>query len=367
MNEENLNPASGNSGSATAVSDSGGGDSFSLDDFMGQAAAAPKVENPVYEPDTRSGNEPPPQPQPQNEPSEDPSGTGDGTGAPKRTLQEIQAHRSAQTKARDFTGLEEDEAALFKQMSQASYDKLYPAYLAHKESAKKIEELTSQLQAVGDRRWYEEENAYQLHPDYKAASQHMEDLDTEEAFWQEQLGKAEAGRPFNLLDRDSKGQYYAGSVVQPTPEGKAQIISNLAKLTQYKLGVGSKLESLKSSFAERYKGFNTSLAAIDKEMFGTLDMDKNAAVKSDYEAALSKLPKEFRGQLPYQMLAKADAVIRGLVRSLRTNEATKARRTSIEATALQAGPGGSNAGPAGGKTAADLNAGFERLTRRPLS
>jgi hypothetical protein len=127
------------------------------------------------------------------------------------------------------------------------------------------------------------------------------------------------------------------------------------------------LESLKSSFAERYKGFNTSLAAIDKEMFGTLDMDKNAAVKSDYEAALNKLPKEFRGQLPYQMLAKADAVIRGLVRSLRTNEATKARKTAIEVTALQAGPGGGNAGPAGGKTAADLDAGFERLTRRPLS
>ena len=55
MSEPNSNQ--GNGGSGAVASDTGGGDSFSLGDFMKKAEAAPPVENPQYEPDTRSGNE----------------------------------------------------------------------------------------------------------------------------------------------------------------------------------------------------------------------------------------------------------------------------------------------------------------------
>lgn len=381
MSEPESNQGSGNSGAAATVD---AGDGFGIGDFIKDAGAAPVVENPQYEPDTRSGNEPPdPAPDP-DQASTPATPDVDGEGSPppsghapqaaqnapppqKRTLQEIQAHRSAQAKARVFDGLEGDEVSIFKEMSQRAYEKLYPAYLAQKQAENKIAELTKAAEEAGQRRWYEEDGAYQLHPEYKAVSQYVEDLETEEAFWQEQLARAEAGQKFNLLERDrATGQYVRGEVQDPSPQGKAVIIANIAKLGQFKANATAEREQLQATFANRYKSFNKGMEAVDKEMFGGLDLAKNDPVRKDYEAALAKMPTEFRGQLVYQMLAKSAAVIQGLVRALRANEAAGVKRKAIDNTVRQAGPGSGLATGSGDRNGKDYDRGFEMMTRRSI-
>lgn len=374
MSEPNSNQ--GNGGSGAVASDTGGGDSFSLGDFMKEAEAAPPVENPQYEPDTRSGNESQPNqpatadvdaegnPQPDRQA---PQATQTPPSPQKRTLQEIQAHRSAQAKARVFDGLEEDEVPIFKEMSQRAYEKLYPAYLAQKQSEAKIAELSKAAEEAGNRRWYEEDGAYQLHPEYKEISQYVENLETEEAFWQEQLAKAEAGQKFNLLVRDPKtNQYIVGDIQEPGPQGKALIISNISKLAQFKSNAAAERDRLQNTFASRYKSYNEGLKTVDKEMFGQLDMEKNPTVKRYYDSALAKIPAEFRGQLVYQMVAKSAAVIQGLVAALRANEANGAKQKSIAATVRQAGPGNGLATGGGTKDGKDYDKFFEGATRRSL-
>ena len=374
MSEPNSNQ--GNGGSGAVASDTGGGDSFSIGDFMKEAEAAPPVENPQYEPDTRSGNESQPNqpatadvdaegnPQPDRQA---PQATQTPPSPQKRTLQEIQAHRSAQAKARVFDGLEEDEVPIFKEMSQRAYEKLYPAYLAQKQSEAKIAELSKAAEEAGNRRWYEEDGAYQLHPEYKEISQYVENLETEEAFWQEQLAKAEAGQKFNLLVRDPKtNQYIVGDVQEPDPQGKALIISNISKLAQFKSNAASERDRLQNTFASRYKSYNEGLKTVDKEMFGQLDMEKNPTVKRYYDSALAKIPAEFRGQLVYQMVAKSAAVIQGLVAALRAGEAAKAKQSAIAATVRQAGPGNGLATGGGTKDGKDYDKFFEGATRRSL-
>ena len=375
MSEPNSNQGNGGSG-AVASDTGGGGDSFSIGDFMKEAEAAPPVENPQYEPDTRSGNESQPN-QPatadvdaEGNPQSDrqaPQATQTPPSPQKRTLQEIQAHRSAQAKARVFDGLEEDEVPIFKEMSQRAYEKLYPAYLAQKQSEAKIAELSKAAEEAGNRRWYEEDGAYQLHPEYKEISQYVENLETEEAFWQEQLAKAEAGQKFNLLVRDPKtNQYIVGDIQEPGPQGKALIISNISKIAQFKSYAAAERDRLQNTFASRYKSYNEGLKTVDKEMFGQLDMEKNPTVKRYYDSALAKIPAEFRGQLVYQMVAKSAAVIQGLVAALRANEANGAKQKSIAATVRQAGPGNGLATGGGTKDGKDYDKFFEGATRRSL-
>lgn len=374
MSEPNSNQENG--GNGAVASDTGGGDSFSIGDFMKEAEAAPPVENPQYEPDTRSGNEPQPN-QPatadvdaEGNPQSDrqtPQATQTPPSPQKRTLQEIQAHRSAQAKARVFDGLEEDEVPIFKEMSQRAYEKLYPAYLAQKQSEAKIAELSKAAEEAGNRRWYEEDGAYQLHPEYKEISQYVENLETEEAFWQEQLAKVEAGQKFNLLVRDPKtNQYIVGDIQEPGPQGKALIISNISKLAQFKSNAAAERDRLQNTFASRYKSYNEGLKTVDKEMFGQLDMEKNPTVKRYYDSALAKIPAEFRGQLVYQMVAKSAAVIQGLVAALRAGEAAKAKQSAIAATVRQAGPGNGLATGGGTKDGKDYDKFFEGATRRSL-
>ena len=376
MSEPNSNQENGGSGAATISNAGDSGGNFSIGDFIQAAGTAPPVENPQYEPDTRSGNE--------SQPDQPATANVDGEGNPppsgqapkaaqttpspqRRTLQEIQAHRSAQAKARVFEGLTEEEIPIFKEMSQRAYEKLYPAYLAQKQAEAKITELTKAAEEAGNRRWYEEDGAYQLHPDYREISQYVENLETEEAFWQEQLAKAEAGQRFNLLARDPKtNQYIVGDVQEPSPQGKALIISNISKLAQFKSNAATERDRLQSTFTSRYKAHSDSLKAVDKEMFGTLDMEKNPAVKQYYEAALAKIPAEFRGQLIYQMVAKSAAVIQGLVAALRANDANGAKQRSIAATVRQAGPGNGLATGGGSKDGKDYDKFFEGATRRSL-
>ena len=143
------------------------GSGFGISDFLADAAAAPKAE-PNYEDNTSpDGSGTRTTPRPEGDEGNQPPQPPETPAAPKRTLQEIQAHRHQQAKARVFDGLSEEEIPLFKQMSQQAYDYLYPKYLASREQEARIKELEEKANAADSRRWYEEPDAYTLHPEYR--------------------------------------------------------------------------------------------------------------------------------------------------------------------------------------------------------
>lgn len=374
MPDDTLNQPTSTPGSEGS---SGGGEessSFGLQDFFSAAGEAPKIESPEYEQDTKSDHitDPGgPNPDVATKPGVVGSDGQEGKIPPQhgqRTIQEIQAHRSAQTRARKFDGLEPDEIPLFKNMSHEAYQKLYPAYLESKKHQARIKELEENQQTLENRRWYEEPDAYTLHPEFRAAQQTVENLSIEEEFWQDQLARIKRGEEWFDLVRDDKGTYrYGNQGHEASPEGEAAIIGNLAKLAQFKMQAGSAVEQIRSNFSSRYKTFNDGLVSADKEMFGKLEMDKNPAVKADYEFWLNRFPKEFRTQLPYQMLAKSAAVIQGLTKILRSKEVESTRKTALKATVVNGGPGSGLAGGSGNQDAKALEEGFGRLTRRNLS
>ena len=347
------------------------GNGFGVSDFLKDAAAAPKAEA-NYEDNTspdgsgsraaqdNSAEGADNQPQPPETPA-----------APRRSIQEIQAHRHQQAKARVFDGLGEEEIPLFKQMSQQAYDYLYPKYLASREQEARIKELEEKANAADSRRWYEEPDAYTLHPEYRELQDHSNNLGIEERFWTEQLANIEENKPFYTLERergpDGKYVYKYGSEQQPSATAKATIISNLAALTQHKISASGKLKSLQADFAGKHKSFNDSLGKINKTVFGGVDFNGDNPIAKSYNAYLNQFPAEFRSQLPYQLIAQSGAVIEALVERIRSSEATKTAKAGVAKVVKVAGPGSGVATSSGAPDEAErLNRGFSAMTRRPL-
>lgn len=347
-----------------------GNSDFSLGEFFSDAKAAPRVEDPVYEDDksadgaqSREGQTPPDDTASQNQP--------DPSQPQKRTIKEIQDHRHAQAKARSFEGLDESEVPLFKQMSQQAYDYLYPKYLASRKQEEKIKELEEKAASADSRRWYEEPDAYILHPEYRELQSHNENLGIEERFWTEQLANIEEGKPFYTLERergaDGKYVYKYGEEQQPSPTAKATIISNLAALTQHKLSAGAKLRELQNSFTGKHKSFTDSLEKINKTVFGGVDFQGDNPVAKSYQAYLNQFPSEFRSQKPYQIIAQSGAVIEALIERIRSFEATKTAKAGVAKVVRAAGPGNGVATGAGEPSdSSKYDKAFASMTRRAL-
>ena len=347
------------------------GSGFGISDFLADAAAAPKAE-PNYEDNTSpDGSGTRTTPRPEGDEGNQPPQPPETPAAPKRTLQEIQAHRHQQAKARVFDGLSEEEIPLFKQMSQQAYDHLYPKYLASREQEARIKELEEKANAADSRRWYEEPDAYTLHPEYRELQDHSNNLEIEERFWTEQLANIEDGKPFYTLERergpDGKYVYKYGQEQQPSATAKATIISNLAALTQHKISASGKLKELQTAFAGKHKSFNDSLSKINKTVFGGVDFAGDNPIAKSYNAYLNQFPAEFRSQLPYQLIAQSGAVIEALVERIRSFEATKTAKAGVAKVVKVAGPGSGVATSSGAPDEAErLNRGFAAMTRRPL-
>ena len=259
----------------------------------------------------------------------------------QRTLQEIQRHRQEQKAGRKYDGLDEKESKLFKQMSQQAYETLYPAYLAYKKGDKELNELKTLNKTLEERRWYEEENAWELAPEYRASKENLDMLDFEENYWTEQLAKIERGEDFNPLAGEP-GKYKEGPATPATVEAKVDILRKLQTIGGYKQQLTSKIDGIRTSFSGKHKSFQEGLKGVDSYLFGKLDV-KLPHLAPKYQEWLNKFPAEFRGQLPYQMLAKAAIVIEGLAKQLRERDATAGLKKTSANAAKSVGPGNGKA------------------------
>ena len=284
----------------------------------------------------------------------------------KRTLQEIQKYRQEQKNNRKYDGLDEEESKLFKQMSQAAYDRLYPAYLASKESATKLKALEDTNKQLENRRWYEEDGAWTLSPEYQEAKQNVDLLDFEENYWTEQLTKVERGEEYNPLD-GKPGDYKEGPLKPATVEAKVNIMRKLQAIGGYKQQLATKIDSITKNFASKHKSFGEGLKGVNDHLFGKLDITL-PHIAPQYKSWLEKFPTEFQGQLPYQMLAKSAVVIEGLAKALREKEALGGLKKSARVTASSSGPGNGKAvggtSATNGNSAANWDKEFQSLTNK---
>jgi hypothetical protein len=360
------NTAAEQSTPATISADNAGSE-FSTADFLRDAK---NIESPdvTYVDDNVTPTDPsisppnPGAPDPVEKPDVD-----DEPIAPPQRQPNVRQSQPRQSLQRKYDGLDEDEVPLFNQMSNAAYERIYPEWLKHKESAKELETLKKDLEVAQSKRYYEEEGAWTLHPEYREAQANLTDLDTEVNFWKEQFALVEDGKPWNDLEYNRKdGNYYKGEDRQPSSAAKAEILDKLNQARGGQRELQGRLTNIQSTFKSRHESVQGALKQVHQEMFGGLDITK-PHIAGPYKEALSKFPKEFQSMEWAQMLAKSKVTIEGLVQILRSKEISANGKAAIKKVIISQGPGPGGQGSGTGLSTKELDARFSQMARTPMS
>lgn len=336
----------------------GGGDGYSAADFMKEAAEL-EAPNVIDEAESHDEELAPAAEESSEEtpPPEEPS--------PSSTGQPLKPPGAPQKSVRKFDGLADDEIPLFKQMSNAAYDKLYPAYLAHKESQTTQESLRKELETANAKRFYEEDGAWNLHPEVKAYQQNLNDLDTESSFWEEQLTNIRNNEPWYEL-ASVNGKYQYGTKHDPSPQGEARVMRFISEASAMRGQLQEKLNGITSTFKTRYQSMDKGVRTVLDSMFSSLDM-KQPHISKPYEENLAKFPSELRSNPLAQGLAKADVVIQGLMKLLRSKEISSENKAAAKKVVVRQGPGpGGAVGSGNGQSTADIDKRFQAMTGSPM-
>jgi len=211
--------------------------------------------------------------------------------------------------SRDMEGLPEEDVHLFRAMSNDAFAKLKPAYIDYLGLKKSAETKQKDLDAARDLRWYEDPNAWQLHPEVRQHQQVLENLSFEHNFWKDQLAEVRAGKPYKELLVDDKGNYSTSEPIEASPRAEAEIISKLNQSQLYQQNVEGKIRGLQGDFKSKHDGLLSILQRVDSMLFPGVDWKK---LDAPYKEALEKFPSLFQARPEIQMLAKALVIINGL-------------------------------------------------------
>lgn len=210
---------------------------------------------------------------------------------------EQQPASKTQPHARDYTGLNEDEQRLFKNMSAESYKRMRPIYDQHKKIAEReaqIVEREKQINQALPKGVFDVEDAYILSPQFRAAHTAAEGFKYEADYWSKQLEAIESGERWKPLMLDPKtNEFYEGKPQDATPQAKAAVMRNLAQATQQYTVHQQRVAEVQSSFQARRSALVNGVRSYEKQFFPFFEGDNNPH-KPAIQSLLNAIPEEFR-------------------------------------------------------------------------
>lgn len=241
--------------------------------------------------------------------------------------------------ARDYSGLTAEEIPLFKKMGDVAFATLKPQYLEYKNLKVEHEKLKKQYEEGSKASFYDNEEAYQLTPEYKGLSANVNQLSAEIDHWQKQLASVRANEPWTPLVLDSKGNVVIGAPQEASPQAEATIVNQLMQGHSLKTSVADKLQQLQSNFSSQHKGFVSKISEVEAKIFEGADPK---ALEQAMQTKLPLFPPYLHNQPMVRTIAKLLAVNEGLIVML--NDAKAASNTNrLKANTVRA------AGPNGGQ------------------
>lgn len=267
---------------------------------------------------------------------------------------------------RNFEGLDQEEQEMFKRMSYRSYSKLYPIYKQFKESNGKFgeEKLTSlqqELEAARQQRFYDEDGAWTLSPEYKQLSEAEDTIKAEGEYWQEQLALAIKGEPWRPLIRNADGTYAQGNPEEASPQAQAKIMAKYQQALHIQSGLTEKKNSLTTGFKTKHANIQGTIKAFNQRLFSNVDFANK--YKAQREAILNEFPSEIRHREEYQLIANLAVAVNHMTTLLSQKAQQNGVRTNVANTARNNGPGnGMSGGVRPGKSDDKLWDTFQKLT-----
>lgn len=256
--------------------------------------------------------------------------------APKTVVPGQQAQST-----RDYSGLNDDEVKLFKNMSAESYRKMRPIYEQHKKIADREAQIAErEKKAVNamPKGVFDNEHAYILSPQFKQAHQAAEAFRFESDYWAKQLAAIESGEQWKPLMRDTKtGELFEGKPVDATPQAKADVLRNLTQATHQHSIHQQRLQEVQGGFAQRRNAIVEGVRNYEKQFFHFFEGENNPH-KAAIDALLQVIPEDIRDHPLASGYAKAMHTIRLLHENNQKLQAAANMKAKAASDAKLAGP-----------------------------
>lgn len=293
-------------------------------------------------------------------PTTAPTPSDDNSSQSNQNYQQTQSRQGYQPTPRVYDGLSPEEVNMFKNMSNRAYEALYPHYVETRNWKQEKAQLTSELEKIRNASFYEDENAYQVAPEYQQLSGVVQSLSGEASFWQNQLNAIEAGQPYSVLiqNADGKVQVHGPITEYSQGEARAQVLGALTKANALHNQYATQLSSFGESYKTKYSGAKKSLEQTEAQIFAGADMKK---LDSAAESKMKMFPSEIRS-VPVRTLARALVIIDGLIAMNKRMNGNQVSNTIKQNISRAAGPtnGQFQAGTNKGNTVGNVMDDFKR-------
>ena len=178
----------------------------------------------------------------------------------------------AQTKAepRNYDDCDESERPLFKQMSNAAFEKDAKNKRELSEARAQLDELNKQDSGVKmPENMHEHPEAYTLSHEYREAATNYSKAQSEFNHWKQQLINVRNGEAWQGIEGyDQNGQMVASKqAYQPTQSSEIDIESALQEAKNFMNQFGQQAAHIQQNYSDIYKNANTMLADEQKKYF----------------------------------------------------------------------------------------------------
>lgn len=242
-------------------------------------------------------------------------------------------------KPRDYTGLDEAEKKLFANMSREAYERLYPAYLEHKElvpykdKIPKIQEIEKARDEALAQRWYDHPNAFQLDDRYAKAQGEIQQVAGIYDHFAKQLDAVNAGaKEVTMLDFQNGRLVQVKQPVDASTQRRLIEEMNAARSEQSKLEAS--LSEVKNDHSRVYGSHRQNVEKLTEQLVGKY----KTILEGPAKAELEKFPAYFRKEPVAPLVANLIALVTLTGKALEKQLAQKPARDANAAAANLAPP-----------------------------
>lgn len=248
--------------------------------------------------------------------------------------------RASKADKRDFTGIDEQDIPLFKQMSTSAFEKAKAWYTAAKSAGdlpSKYEALNKEHAELSKYRFAGHPESYRFADEYKEIEGRQADNEALLSHWTKQLEAIEGGQlTFTNPVQDAKGNWKL-EPIQLTeaelPRAKVWMQTQLQEVYANRKMIDSEIANLKNDFSQRNTKLDADLDNLYKETLGKYEQHLKAAA----DKHLAAFPKHFTAFNPHaaKLLAYSLSALEVLASG---GQRATAAKTAVERTAKNAGP-----------------------------
>lgn len=200
---------------------------------------------------------------------------------------------------RDYTGFNDEEIAMFKAMSNESFNRLAPMYREHQQIKPKYAEAQDALTKAADVKFMASPEAFTLTPTYSVITRQTEAISNELSYWQDAYSAIRRGQDWHDLDSvevdaDNVPVKYTQSAAKKAgPEAELTVLQKIRTAEQLLAQQSGRLDAARQKHVTEYNGFYTSVEAPINALLRPVA--SNPAFQAKVQNVLKTVPPLLRG------------------------------------------------------------------------